>query len=211
MSTAEDPRYKAWRDKARSYNTKIDTSSSNYYANLGKSTDNTATSEGYAFLAIGLVIFLIFGGLLSYADIWLLDRYNEGQDSKDWPTAIGTIEESYIEKSTDSDGNTTYYLVIEYSYSIDGMDYYNSAIGMWGASSEWGHGDPWAIDEYLEKFPEGEEAKIYYNPDDYQDSVLEPGVSGLLYFLLFLVNLILVGLFFGSIIAPFYYIRNGGL
>ena len=211
MSTAEDPRYKAWRDKARSYNTKIDTSSSNYYANLGKSTDNTATSEGYAFLAIGLVIFLIFGGLLSYADIWLLDRYNEGQDSKDWPTAIGTIEESYIEKTTDSDGNTTYYLVIEYSYSIDGMDYDNSAIGMWGASSEWGHGDPWAIDEYLEKFPEGEEAKIYYNPDDYQDSVLEPGVSGLLYFLLFLVNLILVGLFFGSIIAPFYYIRNGGL
>ena len=209
MNTEEDPRYKAWRDKTKSYNTKIDNNSSSYYANL--SNESNTSSEGYAFLAIGLVIFLIVGGLLSFADIWLLDRYNESQDSKDWPTAIGTIEESYIEKSTDSDGNTTYYLVIEYSYSIDGTDYDNSAIGMWGASSEWGHGDPWAIDEYLEKFPEGEEAKIYYNPDDYRDSVLEPGVSGLLYFLLFLVNLILVGLFFGSIIAPIYYIRNGGL
>ena len=156
MSNEEDPRYKEWRDKARSYNTKIDTSSSNYYANLGKTSD-TKSTEDYAFLAIGLVIFLIFGGLLSFADIWLLDRYSEGQDSKDWPTVIGTIEESYIEKTSDSDGNTTYYLVIVYSYSIDGMDYDNSAIGMWGASSEWGHGDPWAIEEYLEKFPEGGE------------------------------------------------------
>ena len=210
MSTAEDPRYKAWRDKARSYNTKIDTSSSNYYANLGKTSD-TKSTEGYTFLAIGLIIFLIFGGLLSYADIWLLDRYSEGQDSKDWPTVIGTIEESYIKETTDSEGNTTYYLVIEYSYSIDDVDYINSAIGTWGASSEWGHGDPWMIDDYLEKYPEGAEIKIYYNPVEYQDSVLEPGVSWMLYFLLFLVNLILIGLFFGSVIAPIYYIRNGGL
>ena len=210
MSTKEDPRYKAWRDGAKSYNTKIDNSSSSYYANLGNESNSTS-SEGYAFLAIGLVIFLIVGGLLSFADIWLLDRYNDSQDSKDWPTVIGTIEESYIKGTTDSEGNTTYYLVIVYTYSIEGADYNNSAIGMWGASSEWGHGDPWAIDEYLEKFPEGEEAQIYYNPDDYQDSVLEPGVSGILYFLLFLVNLIIVILFFGSIIAPIYYIRNGGL
>ena len=165
MSTKEDPRYKAWRDKAKSYNTKIDNSSSSYYANLGNESNSTS-SEGYAFLAIGLVIFLIVGGLLSFADIWLLDRYNESQDSKDWPTVIGTIEESYIKDTTDSEGNTTYYLVIVYIYSIEGADYNNSAIGMWGASSEWGHGDPWAIDEYLEKFPEGGEAKIYYNPDD---------------------------------------------
>ena len=210
MSTKEDPRYKAWRDGAKSYNTKIDNSSSSYYANLGNESNNTS-SEGYAFLAIGLVIFLIVGGLLSFADIWLLDRYNDSQDSKDWPTVIGTIEESYIKGTTDSEGNTTYYLVIVYNYSIEGADYNNSAIGMWGASSEWGHGDPWAIDEYLEKFPEGGEAQIYYNPDDYQDSVLEPGVSGILYFLLFLVNLIIVVLFFGSIIAPIYYIRNGGI
>lgn len=209
MSNEEDSRYKEWRDKARSYNTKIDTSSSNYYANLGKTSD-TKSSEDYAFLAIGLVIFLIFGGLLSFADIWLLDRYSEGQDSKDWPTVIGTIEESYIKETTDSEGNTTYYLVIEYSYSIDDVDYINSAIGTWGASSEWGHGDPWMIDDYLEKYPEGAEIKIYYNPVEYQDSVLEPGVSWMLYFLLFLVNLILIGLFFGSVIAPIYYIRNGG-
>lgn len=209
MSNEEDPRYKEWRDKARSYNTKIDTSSSNYYANLGKTSD-TKSTEDYAFLAIGLVIFLIFGGLLSFADIWLLDRYSEGQDSKDWPTVIGTIEESYIKETTDSEGNTTYYLVIEYSYSIDDVDYINSAIGTWGASSEWGHGDPWMIDDYLEKYPEGAEIKIYYNPVEYQDSVLEPGVSWMLYFLLFLVNLILIGLFFGSVIAPIYYIRNGG-
>jgi len=209
MSNEEDPRYREWRDKARSYNTKIDTSSSNYYANLGKTSD-TKSTEDHAFLAIGLVIFLIVGGLLSYADIWLLDRYNESQDSKNWPTAIGTIEESYIEETTDSEGNTTYYLVIEYSYSIDDVDYINSAIGTWGASSEWGHGDPWMIDDYLEKYPEGAEIKIYYNPVEYQDSVLEPGVSWMLYFLLFLVNLILIGLFFGSVIAPIYYIRNGG-
>ena len=104
MNTEEDPRYKAWRDKTKSYNTKIDNNSSSYYANL--SNESNTSSEGYAFLAIGLVIFLIVGGLLSFADIWLLDRYNESQDSKDWPTVIGTIEESYIKDTTDSEGNT---------------------------------------------------------------------------------------------------------
>ena len=220
MSIEEDPRYKAWRDGSKSYKSKVDSSSSSYYANLDSPQSSGNLSEGYSFLAIGAVIFLIIGGLFSYADIFLLDKYKEGQGSKDWPTVTGTITISYIEKTRDSESDTTYSLYISYVYSIDEVlgdattlpyIYNNSDIGSWGASSEWGHSDPYMIGDYLEKFPLGAEVPVYYNPESHQVSVLEPGVSGILYFLLFLVNLILLGLFLGLIVAPIYYIKNDGI
>ena len=97
----------------------------------------------------------------------------EQMGTSDWnetdAIVIGSEERSST--SCDAEGNctTTYWLHIDYSYTIDGIDYNGSRYSFLSDSN----GD---TDDY----PPGKEIIVYVNPDDNTESVMIRGFEGVL-------------------------------
>ncbi len=119
---------------------------------------------GVLAIAVGVFLAWIFG----YAS------FTAGAASESWPSVEGKITASKISESGPHD-NRTLRAHVSYQYEVnenihrsDRVDF-NSA-GM--SSSQ--RGD---IQEITRKYPVGRSVTVYYDPDDPNISVLEPGVK----------------------------------
>jgi len=116
--------------------------------------------------------FVLVGGILLILGINLIRK---GIQSKTRPKVEGTIRRSEVDVhySVDEDGPSRDFSAdIYYEYSVEGKDYGGATIKT-GYSEVKGKGNSQrAVDEY----PEGSTVDVYYDPENPQDAVLEPGI-----------------------------------
>jgi len=101
--------------------------------------------------------------------------------SSKWPSTQGTIESSTVdverERERDSDGDIHYETKftpnIVYQYQVDGMDFAGDQISFGGTSSS-SQSRAYRI---TNQYPEGAEVTVYFDPEDPQESVLQPGAT----------------------------------
>jgi len=107
-----------------------------------------------------------------------------------WEPADGVIKNSGVSSSSDGEGGTTYCLHVSYEYTVDGQNYGGNRVSYSSENScnSWSQN---ADDDY----PEGEKITVYYDPGDPSESVLEPGLSGVNFFMCCFFIFPLVGLF----------------
>ncbi len=125
--------------------------------------------------------------------------------TRNWESADGIVENSYVSTSTDGEGGTTYCLHVDYQYTVDGRVYDGNRISYsadnscnsWSANSD---------DDY----PEGKKITVYYDPSNPSESVLLSGLSGIDFFIccFFIFPLVGLLLLFGSINASIGYFKQ---
>ena len=84
-----------------------------------------------------------------------------------WPSTMGTGNASFLEQGSDSEGGTTNYPVVQYSYQVGGQAYQSSKrapgmeVGGTGAGS------------VIARYPIGAQVMVFYDPQNPSDAVLE--------------------------------------
>lgn len=128
--------------------------------------------------AIGFmgVIFLLIGGLALETGISSL---HEGSDTKTWPGVSGIIIASSIDKTThayrrgvnnSASGGVSYTPVLVYDYQLGGTTYTGTVI-----YKSFAHALEFIAEKYIEQYSVGSSVTVYYNPENPEDTVLEPG------------------------------------
>ncbi|WP_164021548.1 DUF3592 domain-containing protein [Pyxidicoccus trucidator] len=120
--------------------------------------------------------------------VWGLRRMQQIARTADWPTTEGTIRSSTVtsrevapinaETSYDDDApkpapQILYRPEVEYTYTVDGQSYTGTSLGkdVVEVSSKQ-HAQAHAA-----RYPRGTPAKVFYDPEDPSQAVLEPGVQ----------------------------------
>jgi hypothetical protein len=97
-----------------------------------------------------------------------------GEASEGWPSVAGRVVHSDVARERRSDG-TRYWPDVRYEYEVDGRRYTSRQLTAWErrfSIKEAGAARRWA-----DRYPEGSEVTVYYDPDDPHDGILEPGAS----------------------------------
>ncbi len=143
---------------------------------------------------------LTFTAVTLAMGIWQSSR---SRSAKAWPTATGVMSKVEVKWTTNSrsrhvtEEQKSWYVDVEYEYTVRGVKYSSRKLGpafMIKFASKAG------AQEYLKKhgYQPGAEVKVYYNPKDPSDAVLQPGESSawFCYFLavVFAVPAVIVGL-----------------
>lgn len=144
-------------------------------------------------------IFLLVGGGLTY---WGWTILENAKASASWPTAQGEVIKSEVTRNTDGEGHTSYSPEVTYTYFADNQSRKSYTI-KFGENS---YGNKRTADEIAAKYPIGKSVTVFYDPQNPEKSVLEPGVSSGSYIVLgigvlFVVISLLVPIiafFFGS-------------
>ncbi|MFW9778384.1 MAG: DUF3592 domain-containing protein [Candidatus Heimdallarchaeota archaeon] len=118
------------------------------------------------FLLINLPLASLFWIVLSgYKH--LKKRYS----SFSWPTAEGTIKISYIDQYRD-DGVLMYKPTINYSYFVMDSEYHSNKVSLsLITAANWRR----FATKKIARYPVGKIVKVYYDPTDPSQAVLEPG------------------------------------
>lgn len=121
------------------------------------------------------LVFLVIGiGVL----LWTGWDVVSALRSRRWPQVDGTIVVSDLQRSKDSEGGFMYRPEVTYRYSIDGKEYTGSRTryGDWLQLS-------WSKPavKTVRRYAVGTAVAVRYDPRDPEDSVLEPGVHGVLF------------------------------
>lgn len=104
-----------------------------------------------------------------------------------WPTTTGTIILSTVEARSDSEGGTTYYPVVRYTYQVRGQTFQGDRIapGMEVGGSGAG--------KVSARYPTGAQVPVYYDPQSPSDAVLEKKAPAQfwIWFILIIIDCIL--------------------
>lgn len=141
-------------------------------------------NKGGCWLFLFLSIFLIVGiGLI----IWGAQILKNASVSSDWPGVQGEIIGSSVREEQDEDG-TTYYADVSYVYVAADRRYTADTVnfGQYGGSRNHAAG-------IVRQYPVGKTVMVYYDPEEPETAVLEPGVTWSSYLVL------AIGFLFASI------------
>ena len=136
--------------------------------------------------SIGFSALLVDGILLGI--IFFTQR--KVAEASTWPSALGTVTSSTVERRSSGDGYS-YYPVVDYIYQVIGQSYQGNRImpgpevGGSGAQN------------IVARYPAGAQVMVYYDPNKPSESVLErslPGYIKWLWVTVVLTDLFLCGL-----------------
>lgn len=107
-----------------------------------------------------------------------------------WPSTMGTVNASYLESRSSSEGGSSNYPVVQYSYQVGGQAYQGTKLAPGPEVGGTGAG------KVVERYPPGAQVMVFYNPTNPSDTVLERKAPAqwLMWFLLILFDCILCGL-----------------
>ena len=99
-----------------------------------------------------------------------------GAASSKWPSIEGTVKKCEPVRSSSMKKNSTavvYHAKVYYAFSIDGRTY---------TGNRYSYGEPTqgsysSAERARRQFPEGDAIKVYYDPDDPRESVLQAGIN----------------------------------
>lgn len=145
------------------------------------------------FVGILLVLFIFSIG------ISLIRKYNNSKKkakaSGNWPSVAGLVTLSQVERSVSSDEDGASYSYaphIEYTYNVNGKNYLSKQVTFGGLSTT---GTSQKSQLTIAKFPVNAPVRVFYNPNNPHEAVLETaagsGAKGALFggFLLVIVAL----------------------
>ncbi len=121
-------------------------------------------------MAIGLQI--VGGALLVDG----LRAANKGLLSRNWPTTVGRVVRTRPHGNSSTPGIANLWVVdpgIEYEYTVDGLVYTGRTVSFGGI--------PATVDgagTVLLQYPVGSAVTVWYDPDDPDRAVLQPGAAG---------------------------------
>ena len=84
-----------------------------------------------------------------------------------WPSTMGTVSASYLERRHSSDSGSTNYPVVHYSYQVGGQAYQGMKIAPGPDVGGTGAG------KVVDRYPVGAQVMVFYNPQNPSDAVLE--------------------------------------
>ena len=111
----------------------------------------------------GCVTLLIFGGIGGFF-YWAVRRSQKIQKAaQSWPTTTGTVLKSYVNVSTDANHSTSHDPKIIYEFTVNGQLYRGDRyrVGIYVA-----RGGYLAAQEIVDRYPEGSQVTVYYNPQN---------------------------------------------
>ena len=126
-----------------------------------------------------LIGVLLFGGVFVFLGFGVILHGTEsllgGSASQDWPTVDGQIISSTVETIHTSGDSTRYYAVVEFEYSVDGTSFQGDRVyfGMQPTTHRS------TAEDISRRYSVGRIVPVFYDPEDAQNSVLEPGASNL--------------------------------
>lgn len=130
------------------------------------------SNQGLLFGGILVLLFLILGAVLLIANIRARKRADASQT---WPSTIATILNTDVRTKVkhDDDGyvkSTSYSRHVEYSYAVGGVTYESKKLTFGSSQMFSTHQQA----EYaLRPYPVGGQVTVFYNPEKYDDAVLE--------------------------------------
>ncbi|MBL4761986.1 MAG: DUF3592 domain-containing protein [Gammaproteobacteria bacterium] len=101
------------------------------------------------------------------------NRINAYQ-SKFWPTVQGIVAHSSVGSERDDDEFIRYRVSVSYDYVLGSKSYYGRVIQF--SMSDFR--DEVKAKAVADKYPKGDHVTVYYEPENPDKSVLEPGGSG---------------------------------
>ena len=148
----------------------------------------------YVFLVVGFGVALLFG--LFGVKIFLSYQHTKQKlaDSQFWPEGEAKVVAAEVERIVrrDEDSRTITFLPrVAYTYSVEGLEYHGDQIGF--GKFEFSAANK--ADAIVDHFPVGHTVKVFYNPLDPKESVLERTIyrpssyfiSGIIFILVMLV------------------------
>ena len=119
-----------------------------------------------SYLVIGiLVIVLLILNAIFLGVIFFMRRKMAAVSQ--WPSTMGTVNASYLERRSSSEGGSTNYPVVQYSYQIGGQAYQSTKLAPGPEVGGTGAG------KVVARYPEGAQVMVFYNPQNPSDTVLE--------------------------------------
>lgn len=129
------------------------------------------------------VLGAVFAIGAAYGVASMLGELRTARESSNWPTATGRVVSSEADswRQRDSGHDRTVYLAaIRYHYKVDGERYEGVRIAFGGRASSTGIEktiDKGAAEAVVERYARRKAVKVFYNPWDPGESVLEPGTA----------------------------------
>lgn len=140
----------------------------------------------------GFIAILILGGVggifgyLSYRDIKV------GRETFDWTPTDAVVISSFIDVSTDSEGDDSYAAIVTYTYTVNNIEYTASN---YRYTTLMEYGSLSKAEEIVNSHQEGDEITVYYDPEDPTRVCILQG-----YQVYKVVILVVIGLIMGSVI-----------
>ncbi len=112
----------------------------------------------------GLVIIALIGLGLTFLGVV---KFKKAAEAKRWPVTKGTITSSRV------GGAIKYYPSLTYTYHVDSAVYTSNSISNVNFNSK----NVRTVEDFLKKYPQGAEIKVYYSTSDPSKAFLEPGIN----------------------------------
>lgn len=117
-------------------------------------------------ITIGIIGFVLFILNVVFLAIIFFMRRRMATVSQ-WPSTMGTVNTSYLEQRSDSEGGTTSYPAVQYSYQVGGQTYQSMKRAPGPEMGGTGAG------KVIAKYPAGAQVMVFYNPQNPSEAVLE--------------------------------------
>ena len=112
-----------------------------------------------------------FGVLLLVVGVYLVLHHRRSrlvlEASRSWPSVTGRIVQAEIKRKPGSD--PSYEARIKYRYRVEGREYTSKAVTIGGKLD----GSRARAERWLDRYAEGSEAEVFYDPDDRRVCCLE--------------------------------------
>jgi len=138
-------------------------------------------------LTAGIIVFVLFILNAIFLAVIYFMRKKMAEVSQ-WPSTMGNVVMSTIDRRSSSDGYTDY-PVVQYSYQVNGQAYQNTKLA---PGPEVGGSGARGV---VAKYPAGAQVMVFYNPQNPSDAVLERKAPAqwLMWLLLVIFDCVLCG------------------
>ncbi|HET6822502.1 MAG TPA: DUF3592 domain-containing protein [Anaerolineales bacterium] len=117
-------------------------------------------------LVVGIIVFvLLILNVIFLGIIFFMRRRMAAV--RQWPSTMGTVNTSYLERRSSTDGGSTNYPVVQYSYQVGGQTYNGMKIAPGPEVGGTGAG------KVVARYPAGAQVMVFYNLQNPSDAVLE--------------------------------------
>ena len=139
-------------------------------------------------LVAGIIVFVLIILNVIFLGVIFFMRRKMAAVSQ-WPSTMGTVNASYLESRSSSEGGSTNYPVVQYSYHVGGQTYQNSKLAPGPEVGGTGAG------KVVARYPAGAQVMVFYNPENPSEAVLERKAPAqwLMWLLLIVFDCVLCG------------------
>jgi hypothetical protein len=140
------------------------------------------------FLIIGAISFFFLVLNVIFLGIIFFMRRRMAAVSQ-WPSTMGAVNASYLERRSSGESGYTNYPVVQYSYQVGGQPYQGMKIAPGPEVGGTGAG------KVVARYPAGAQVMVFYNPQKPSDAVLETKAPAqwLMWLLLIVFDIALCG------------------